>query len=82
MSFMKEGLLAHLSLQALFTSFPDDSPLLTSLQSSLLRSSKYGSPPPIHSPRYAEDKGNIHWGTWEENWGLRVRPLILSDLDR
>lgn len=70
-----------IKIQSLFISFPK-SPRLAALRSSLLKSSKPSSfSHRVRSPPHqANEDSEWFWGTWEENWGETVRPLILSDL--
>ncbi|KAG6902990.1 hypothetical protein C0995_008563 [Termitomyces sp. Mi166 len=71
-------------LEYLLTGFPD-TPHLNDLRASLFRTSKRHSALPYeHTPRQSLDPGDQEWrlGTWDENWNLTVKPLILSDLHR
>ncbi|KAG6837220.1 hypothetical protein H0H93_013088 [Arthromyces matolae] len=63
-------------LEKLLVGFPD-TPLLNDLRASLARSSKR------HSARRSmgETEEEWRWGTWEDNWNARVKPLLLSDLE-
>ncbi|KAH9486709.1 UDP-glycosyltransferase TURAN [Psilocybe cubensis] len=87
----KNGLIFKTSLELasqferLFTSFPN-APQLALLASSLANLS--GSPstptnPHIPKPhsKLDHDADSWHWSTWEENWGRKMRPLILSDVN-
>ncbi|KAG6869042.1 hypothetical protein C0993_004715 [Termitomyces sp. T159_Od127] len=69
-------------LEYLFTGFPE-TPHLNDLRASLFRTSKRRSVTSHEQmQRQSLDIGNQEWrwGTWEENWNLIVKPLILSDL--
>ncbi|PPQ67411.1 hypothetical protein CVT25_005990 [Psilocybe cyanescens] len=73
-------------LERLFTSFPN-APELTLLTSSLGNVS--GSPSTPSNPHILKPYSNAEhddvdswtWSTWEENWGRKMRPLILSDVN-
>ncbi|KAG6857663.1 hypothetical protein H0H87_010232 [Tephrocybe sp. NHM501043] len=67
----------------LLTDFPK-TPRLDDLRASLsLSSRRHSAPPNVHTPRQPASPRSEEWkwGTWEENWNLTVKPLILSDFD-
>ncbi|KAG6854079.1 hypothetical protein C0991_010826 [Blastosporella zonata] len=66
----------------LLTGFPK-TPRLNDLRASLSRTSKrHSAPPVVDTSRQSAGPGQEEWrwGTWEENWNLTVKPLVLSDL--
>ncbi|KAG6897368.1 hypothetical protein C0992_002137 [Termitomyces sp. T32_za158] len=68
-------------LENLLTGFPE-TPRLNDLRASLLRTSKRRSTP-SHAQRQSLDIDDQEWrwGTWDENWNLLVKPLIISNLN-
>lgn len=67
--------------QTLLTSFPN-SKALSSLQSSLARTSSTSENLYAHHAHGNGEGPHWEWNTWAENWDRVVKPLVLSDTER
>ncbi|KAF9056405.1 beta-1,4-mannosyltransferase [Panaeolus papilionaceus] len=86
----KNGLVFHDSeeladqLQDMLMSFPD-APRLKSLTESLASMSQLPLVPSSHAhmPKQHQQPSDLKWtwGTWDDNWGSVMRPLILRDVN-
>ncbi|KAF8887747.1 mannosyltransferase [Infundibulicybe gibba] len=68
-------------LETLLISYPD-APRLAALRASLMGSSKKPmNIPHSHLPhQHGKPTEGWEWGSWEDNWGRTIRPLVLSDV--